>query len=153
MTLVAAQYATPAVFMLVNDIQRQINPAIDYGPSGQGTERRRQRELAKLRANKKADAERKKRMARKAKTTDVEIIELPREEGQQEMHAVYALGQRIGTVKKLGEKFVLFNTAAEEISERARARDLKKAAAALYVGDPEVKQSRQVRRRLERKGW
>lgn len=114
---------------------------------GQGSERRHQRELDKAKANRLADAERKKRMSRKATVSDVELIG--------ETHnttAVFALGQRIGTIKERGDKFVLFDNAAVEVSERARIRDLKKAAAALYGGSPEPKVSRQVRRRLERKG-
>lgn len=150
MSLVAAIGATAPVFHLVNAIQKQINPAnpaITYAPSGQGTERRRKRELAKAKANKLADAERKKRMAKKASVVDVELVEMA--DGN---HYVSVFGTRVGTIKKLGDKHVLFNNAADEVGERARARDLKKAAAALYVGKPEVKMSRQVRRCLQRKG-
>lgn len=149
MALVASPYATPVVAHFVNALQRHIStPAITYPPTGQGTKRRRERELAKLKANKAAEAERKKRLSRKASTSDVTYVELAGGD-----IAVEVFGQRVGTIKQLGDKAVLFDNAAVEVGERSRARDLKKAAAALYVGQPQAKQSRQVRRRLERKGW
>lgn len=146
MALVPAPNSSPVIFNFVNNLQRQINPAnpaIEYAPKGQGTKRRRERELAKFKANKAADAQRKKNAARKAKQSDVVFMD----DGE-----VLVLGQRVGIVKQMGDKAVLFDNAADEISSRARVRDLKKAAAELYVA-PAKEPSRQVRRRLERKDW
>lgn len=153
MVLEAHPTATAPVIHFVNDLQHQINPAnpaVDLGPKGQGSERRRKRELEKARRIKDEDAQRKRNMAAKPSTTDILF-----DDWNTELR-VYAFRiapeNRIGTIKELGEKFVLFDNAGNEVSERARARDLKKAAAGLYVAT-EAKMSRQVRRRLERKGW
>lgn len=154
MTLVIHPGATPAVQRCVLAIQTMISrPAIDYPPTGQGSARRRIRELAKMKANKAADAARAKAATKTAKAGDVVFDELPYAEGMAPIWSVEVFGQRVGTVKQLGDKFVLFSMAADEISSRARLRDVKGAAAKLYKGSPEPKQSRQVRRRLERKGW
>lgn len=154
MTLAIHPGATPAVQRCVLAIQTMIaRPAITYPPTGQGTERRRARELAKLKANKVADAARRKALTKTAKAGDVEFTELPYAEGMAPIYSVEVFGQRVGTVKQLGDKFVLFSMAADEISSRARLRDVKGAAAKLYKGSSEPKPSRQVRRRMERKGW
>lgn len=131
MTLVVHPGATPAVQQCVFNIIAHINtPAIRYEPQGQGTKRRLIREAAKKKANMLADKARTKRLMQKATVADVELIDTITE-GVQE---VRVLGQRVGTIKQLGDKAVLFNNAADEVSSRARVRDLKKAAAGLFVG-------------------
>lgn len=156
MTLIPAKYASAVVAAFTNILQRQINPAnpaVDLGPTGKGSERRRARELEKARRIKAEDAERKKRMTRKVEVSDIELRDDVVADGSNVLvQGVYAFGSRIGSIRKLGDKFVLYDNAAKEVSERARARDLKKAATALYEGRPETKMSRQVRRRLARKG-
>lgn len=151
MAIVIHPGATRSVATLVLALQGMIaphRPAINYPEPGQGTKRRREREAAKRKANLAADAELKKRMSRKASASDVELVELANGN-----LVARVFGTRVGTVKQLGDKAVLFDNAAVEVGERSRVRDLKKAAAGLYVGEPEPKMSRQVRRRLERKGW
>lgn len=102
---------------------------------GHGTRLRLIREAAKKKANIKADKARAKRIARKASLDDV-VFDQKTPDGVTPVYHVTVLGQRVGTVKLLGDKAVLFNNAADEISSRARLRDLKKASAGLYVGMP-----------------
>lgn len=114
---------------------------------GQGSARRRARELAQLKKVKAEDAARAKRLSTKAKVADVEFEPAQTKPGQIPTFNVVVLGKHVGTVKQLQDGFALFNDRAEEINRRNRIRDLKTAAAKLYKGQPEIKESRQVRRR------
>lgn len=116
-----------------------------------GAERAELRALEKRRANMEAERQRTLRLAETANTDDVFFNG---GEGSDDFPGVLVKGIRVGYWKKIDGKFVLFNNAAEQITSRARQRDLKKAAAALYEGNTSKRQSsRQVRRRIARKGW
>lgn len=63
--------------------------------------------------------------------------------------------QTVGSWKKMGDKHVLFDLSGNEVSERTRLRDLRRAAKKLTAQKPSepkpVKKSRQVRRAMERR--
>ena len=118
-----------------------------------GAQRAEQRELEKRRANLEMDRQRTLRNAETAEVDDVFFDGNGSGEAG-EVGAVLVKGIRVGTWKLIDGEHVLFSNAGHEIIRRARQRDLKKAAAGLYVTPKEKRQpSRQVLRRRARKGW
>lgn len=114
-----------------------------------GTQRAEMRALEKRKANLAAEQARMKRAAKDAKVSNDDVF-FDGGTGQ----AVLVKGKRVGLWKQIQGKFVLFNMAGEEVTRRARQRDLKKMAVGLYeVKGIDKPLSRQVRRRLARKGW
>lgn len=112
-----------------------------------GAQRAEQRAIEKHRKNMQEQQERVKRAA---ETADVSDVFFASGTGQ----AVLVKGMRVGYWKEISGKFILFSNAGEEVTTRARQRDLKKMAAGLYVGTGVAAPlSRQVRRRLARKDW
>jgi hypothetical protein len=149
----AAMTALPAIVKDGETIpmeEKQPAPKTDSSTPTTGAQRAQQRAMEKRRENMEAERRRALTNAEAADTSDVFFDGV---EGDTE-GAVLVKGLRVGIWKKMGDKFVLFGKSGVEVSSRARQRDLKKAAAGLY--EPPAKtqpMSRQVRRRMERKGW
>jgi len=143
LSIIAAAGATPIVQRFVLNLNTLLASTPPVEPERAGTKRRIAREKAQAKRVAEQDKARAKALKVKAKPADVDFLPDGR---------VMVRGVLVGTTEERGDKTVLFDKDGNEVSERARQRDLKKAAAGLFDAPGKPAVSRQVRRAMERRG-